>query len=101
MEPGELRAFLEAVPAELLARAREGRGAGVRVAVIDSGIEVTHPDLRARVTRSLEVRDDRVVEATGEDPAGHGTACGDIIGRLAPECELWSVRVLGAGNHGS
>jgi subtilisin family serine protease len=101
MEAGELRAFLEAVPADLLARAREGRGAGVRVAVIDSGIDAKHPDLRAPIARSVEVRGDAIVDVPGEDLAGHGTACADIIGRLAPECEIWSVRVLGASNQGA
>lgn len=100
-EAGELRAFLEAVPPELLARAREGRGEGVRVAVLDSGIDAAHPDLKARITRSVEVRGTEVVDVPPEDRAGHGTACADIIGRLAPACELWSVRVLGASNQGS
>lgn len=100
MQPGELRAFLEAMPDDLLARARAGTGSGVRVAVLDSGIE-PHPDLRAPVARAVEVRNGEVVEAAQEDVSGHGTACADIIGRLAPECELWSVRVLGASNHGS
>ena len=27
--------------------------------------------------------------------AGHGTACGGIIHRLAPQAELYSVHVLG------
>jgi subtilisin family serine protease len=35
------------------------------------------------------------------DVVGHGTACAGIIRSLAPECELWSVRVLGAGATGS
>lgn len=99
--PGELRAFLEAVPPELLSRAREGRGDGVRVAVIDSGVDAAHPDLQAKVTRSVEVRGSEVVDVEPEDRAGHGTACADIIGRLAPGAELWSVRVLGAANQGS
>jgi subtilisin len=32
---------------------------------------------------------------------GHGTACAGIVRALAPECELHSVRVLGAGATGS
>jgi subtilisin family serine protease len=101
-DTGELRAFLESVPDEMLARARSGRGDGVRVAIIDSGVEAAHPDLQARVTRSLEVRGDgAVVDAAPIDPAGHGTACADIVGRLAPACELWSLRVLGAANQGA
>ena len=35
------------------------------------------------------------------DVAGHGTACAGIIRDLAPECVIFSVRVLGAGYTGS
>jgi subtilisin family serine protease len=35
------------------------------------------------------------------DLCGHGTACAGIVRALAPECELFSVRVLGAGYTGS
>src|SRR5262249_13103391 len=79
-------------------------GAGVSVCVVDSGIELDHP-LVGRVDHSV------AVERTGEeidvreddqgDLSGHGTACAGIIRSLAPECELTSVRVLGAGFTGS
>jgi subtilisin family serine protease len=99
---GELRRFLESVPPALLEDARTGDGAGVRVAVLDSGIEASHPDLRAPVGRSVFIDDlGRVADCPPVDPAGHGTACADIIGRLAPKCELWSVRVLDEKTKGS
>jgi subtilisin len=80
-------------------------GKGVRVCVLDSGIEHGHP-LVGRVDRSIAiVREDggivvREDDAEG-DLCGHGTACAGIIRMLAPECELVSVRVLGAGYTGS
>ena len=80
-------------------------GKGVRVCVLDSGIEHGHP-LVGRVDRSVAiVREDggivvREDDAEG-DLCGHGTACAGIIRLLAPECELVSVRVLGAGYTGS
>jgi len=103
---GALLEFLESVPERLLEPDALGAGKGVRVAVIDSGIDAAHPDLRAPVTQSVEVRSGPggrliVVEAPPEDSAGHGTACADIIGRLAPECELWNVRALGPDCKGS
>lgn len=77
-------------------------GSGVRVAVIDSGVDASHP-LVGKVTRwatviaDPEARDGhRVVEEPHEDLVGHGTACAGIIRSLAPDVELWSVRVLGA-----
>ena len=76
-------------------------GAGVRVCVIDSGVEESHPDV-GRVDRAVAVvKDDEggisVVEDDEGDLCGHGTACAGIIRSLAPDCELTSVRVLGAG----
>jgi subtilisin family serine protease len=57
------------------------------------------------VQRSVAVRkdgDEILVEDDEEgDLCGHGTACAGIIRALAPECELYSVRVLGAGYTGS
>lgn len=79
-------------------------GAGVRVCVLDSGIELDHP-LVGAVQRSVAVtRDgDEIVIADDEsgDLCGHGTACAGLIRSLAPECELTSVRVLGEGYTGS
>ncbi|MFN2629063.1 MAG: S8 family serine peptidase [Gaiellaceae bacterium] len=79
-------------------------GAGVRVCVLDSGIEADHP-LVGAVQRSVVVTRSDTGIAVEEDGAGdvcgHGTACAGIIRALAPDCELTSVRVLGAGNTGS
>ncbi len=77
-----------------------GTGAGVRVAIIDSGLERDHPALGGRVVESIAIElgeeDERVVPDEAGDLYGHGTACGGIIRTFAPEVELISVRVLGA-----
>ncbi|HET6649159.1 MAG TPA: S8 family serine peptidase [Candidatus Limnocylindria bacterium] len=79
-------------------------GAGVRVGIIDSGLENAHPRLRGRVAENVtvEMTDDgpRVVPDDPIDMFGHGTACGDIILSLAPDVELVSIRVLGADLRG-
>jgi len=79
-------------------------GEGVRVCILDSGIEDGHP-LIGRVEQAVAItleNGDRVVvtEADG-DVCGHGTACAGIVRSLAPDCRLFSVRVLGAGYTGS
>ncbi len=77
-------------------------GAGVTVAIVDSGIEPDHPAVGGRVVRSVRVELDgettRVVDDAGMDVVGHGTACAGIIHGLAPAADLVSVRVLGPDN---
>ena len=78
-------------------------GAGVRVAIIDSGVEADHPALGGMVRGGVIVNYDeqepnKVRIEPEEQPVdifGHGTACAGIIHSLAPEAELYSIRVLG------
>jgi subtilisin family serine protease len=80
-------------------------GKGVRVCVLDSGIEAGHPlvgDVEGAVAVSVDENEQPVIEEDAEgDLCGHGTACAGIVRALAPECNLYSVRVLGAGFSGS
>ncbi len=78
-------------------------GEGVRVAVIDSGIEADHPLLGGCVDADdgivVTVTDDGSVEMTPgphDDVFGHGTACAGIIHSIAPKARITSIRVLGA-----
>lgn len=79
-------------------------GAGVRVGILDSGLETSHPRLLGRVVESIAVEmidgQPRVVPDDGRDMFGHATACGGIILGMAPEVELVSIRVLGADLRG-
>jgi subtilisin family serine protease len=77
-------------------------GAGVRVAVIDSGVDAGHPAV-GEVAGAVALTYDpdapnqvRAADGPHEDLFGHGTACAGIIRSLAPLAELYSVRVLGA-----
>ena len=76
-------------------------GRGVRVAVIDSGIDATHPLLEGCVDTEGSVALARVdgaieeVDGPHDDLFGHGTACAGIIHSFAPEATITSVRVLG------
>ncbi len=80
-------------------------GKGVRVCILDSGIEADHPDvgeLAGAVAVEVGEGDEiSVVEDVEGDLCGHGTACAGIVRSIAPDCELYSVRVLGAGFTGS
>lgn len=89
-----------------LGEAREalahGTGRGVRVALLDSGVETSHPALSG-----LTLRDDLAIVSDeaqmlvqpngGRDVFGHGTAIASILREVAPEVEIGSFRVLGDG----
>jgi subtilisin len=80
-------------------------GAGVRVCILDSGVDASHPQVGAVASSVALVAgadgEPEVVPDEEGDACGHGTACAGIVRALAPDCELHSVRVLGAGFTGS
>lgn len=51
-------------------------GVGVTVAVIDTGIEMTHPDLQGKVTKGYDFVNDK---DSPEDDNGHGTHVSGIV----------------------
>lgn len=85
----------------------DASGRGVRVAIIDSGVDGDHPRVGGvaeyvAVTLDPDEPDGVRFEASEHaDLYGHGTACAGIIRDLAPEVELISVRVLGTNLKGS
>ena len=80
-------------------------GRGVRVCILDSGVEPNHSavgPIQGAVAVLRGPNGEITIEPDEEgDLVGHGTACAGIVRSLAPECELFSVRVLGAGYTGS
>jgi subtilisin len=83
-------------------------GAGVRVAVIDSGVDADHPDLDSCV--DVDGAIEFVTSADGgvearpgphSDSYGHGTACAGIVHSIAPDARITSVKVLGTGLTGT
>jgi serine protease AprX len=81
------------------------RGAGVTVALMDTGIGA-HPDLPSgKVVARIDLANDG---APGLDPAGHGTHLAGIIAAngatfrgVAPDARLVDIRVLDASGEGS
>jgi hypothetical protein len=76
--------------------ASEATGQGVRVAVVDTGVDFDHVHLGLE-PRGAAVRwagDDLVVDpGAAPDVFGHGTCCAALIHWLAPGAELYAVRV--------
>lgn len=82
---------------------RDGDGAGVKIAVIDSGIEVSHPALAGRtllddVAISCDGVHLRIEEGGGRDVYGHGTAIASLIWQMAPGAQIGSFRALDSSN---
>lgn len=80
-------------------------GAGVNVAVIDTGIDRDHPDLTVAGGASLVPG-----VASWDDDQGHGTHCAGIIAArnnaigvvgVAPQASLFAVKVLNSQGSGS
>jgi subtilisin family serine protease len=83
---------------------RSATAEGVRILVLDSGIEVSHPAVKGRQIRCWEVAQGplgyQIVEdSEGKDFHGHGTAVGAILHEFAPGATIESLRVLGGDLH--
>ena len=86
------------------------RGAGVRVAVLDTGIELDHPALRDRLARRADgsllgrdfVDDDATpAEAPSGAALGHGSHVAGLVALAAPDATLMPLRVLDAAGLGN
>lgn len=85
---------------------RHTAGQGIKVAIIDTGIDYRHPDLKEGIADMCDFTGSR--GGVG-DSVGHGTHVAGIIGArrnnrgvigVAPACELYIGKVLGDNGHG-
>jgi subtilisin len=73
----------------------DATGRGVRVAVVDSGWDRGWADPRVLAGLCLLSGADAAPGEVDGDGIGHGTACADLLLRVAPEAEILPVRVFG------
>lgn len=83
---------------------REGlTGAGIRIGVIDTGVNRNHPALAGRVVANLNYVDPVANNLAVDDVVGHGTAVAQIIagkpfgqwpGGIAPGAQILSARII-------
>jgi len=81
------------------------RGAGVTVAVLDSGIDAAHPAVASRLLPGFDFvdfdADPAEAGADGDAGFGHGTFVASLVAQVAPDARIMPIRVLdrhGAGN---
>jgi subtilisin family serine protease len=98
--PQEIPTGVDRIDAELNANT----GAGIKVAIIDTGIDLDHPDLN--VVGNVNFVNEK---KSGDDDNGHGTHVAGILAALdndigvagiAPGAELYAVKVLDRGGSG-
>ena len=84
---------------------RHGSGKGVRVAVIDSGVDGDHPAFAGKLKAHYDVVSNysgaRCVLARPTDSIGHGTATAGIVVQVAPQAELTTIKVIGEDSRGT
>jgi len=82
----------------------QNAGAGVKIAIIDTGIDLDHEDLN--VVDGITIYGGTT---GGDDDSGHGTHCAGIVAALdnsigvlgvAPQAELYAVKVLNSSGDG-
>ncbi|MBC7646671.1 MAG: S8 family serine peptidase [Pseudopedobacter sp.] len=82
-------------------------GLGIKVAIIDTGIDTSHPAFAGMLAPSSEWRDfvdgdtwpqEQGVLGTGG--FGHGTAVAGLVAQVAPNATLLPIRVLGVDGSG-
>lgn len=89
------------------------RGAGILVAVLDTGVDGTHPDLVGRIAGTpinilegtLDASDtansiDDDGDGLIDEMSGHGTHVAGIVARVAPDAGILPVRVLNSDGVG-
>lgn len=86
-----------------LAEARAlATGAGVKVAVLDTGVDITHPIFGNRAVAGWDYVDDDAdpADEAGGDASGHGTFVAGVVHLVAPGAKIIAMRVLDAGGVG-
>lgn len=87
---------------------KETMGAGINVAIMDTGIDFNHPDLKDRVKGGINLTTSN--RADYMDRQGHGTHCAGVVAAshnnlgvvgVAPEVNLYAVKVLADSGQGA
>lgn len=84
------------------------KGEGIKVAVLDTGIDYRHPDLKDNFKDGINLTS--AIAGDYLDQSGHGTHCAGVIAAsdngfgivgVAPEAELYAIKALDKNGEGS
>jgi subtilisin len=100
---GQLQMGLDRIPESVAGR-------GVKIAIVDSGVDTTHPLLR-HIRRGFDITNNGDPDTWAQDPIGHGTHCAGIIaasdetGKMmrgfSPDAEVHVLKVFPGGRFSS
>src|ERR1700761_3970558 len=68
----------------------------VRIAILDTGIDMEHPEIKARKSRIQDTfcQIKGLENKADEDTSGHGTCCTLLLMQIAPEADIYVARVF-------
>lgn len=105
--PSSLRLSLNQSMPQIPSLWRRSRGQGIRVAILDTGIDVNHPSLSQNIKSIVNFTNGIVDDVRDEE--GHGTMIAGVIAAngnsiplagIAPEAELYIGKVIQHSNGG-
>jgi subtilisin family serine protease len=86
-------------------------GAGVTIAVVDTGVDLNHPDLQGQLVPGVDLVTDETCTPGAQDLNGHGTHVAGIaaaatnngigVAGTAPQAKIMPVRVLNSAGAGT
>jgi subtilisin family serine protease len=97
--PQELTWGIDRIEADLVWE-EENTGSGIRVAILDTGIDLEHPDLMDNIKGNVNIIKPK---KSGNDNNGHGTHVAGVVAALdneigvigtGPEISLYAVKIL-------
>jgi subtilisin family serine protease len=90
---------------------RGALGAGVTIAVVDTGVDLKHPDLQGQLVPGVDLVTDETCTPGAQDLNGHGTHVAGIaaaatnngigVAGTAPQAKIMPVRVLNSAGAGT